>query len=410
MTVFTSFSRYGAAILFLFTTSLLSAQACDISQTAGEDGPSPTAVMAVGQSFQACADGELTSVRFQVGDELSAQELTFRISAGGNTLTADYEQVVQFTGRGDFFVSLDEPFPVDEGATYAFSLLGEVGASRPTVLSVSATDTYDGGSAFTETDGANVSLAGDLNFTLSILPAACGVAQNRQTATATFRRDITVGQSFKACASGMVTQVKVFINGRFSSNFRFDISEGANTINPGYSQDFDARFDGDQVIFLDTPFPVIADSTYAFSVASRVAGSAGVGGIDMDVYDDGSFFSIRDGAVTVLDIDLFFGITIDNNPTPVSVAGMDDGVTNLAAFPNPSTGRFTLGYELTAGRRVDLEVLDLTGRVVNSRALGRQLPGRYQETISAVDLPTGLYLYRIRTEAGPGRARKIAIR
>lgn len=76
----------------------------------------------------------------------------------------------------------------------------------------------------------------------------------------------------------------------------------------------------------------------------------------------------------------------------------DDAPPRLAlagAFPNPVRFGTTIRYSLPAPARVDLEVYDLQGRVVVSRALGIQAAGSREARVPSFASRSGVYLYRL---------------
>jgi hypothetical protein len=69
-------------------------------------------------------------------------------------------------------------------------------------------------------------------------------------------------------------------------------------------------------------------------------------------------------------------------------------------YPNPFNPSTTLNYELSVLSFVDLRVFDLLGREVAVLVDRRQEPGQYAVTFNAGGLPSGMYLYSLRSAAG----------
>ena len=67
----------------------------------------------------------------------------------------------------------------------------------------------------------------------------------------------------------------------------------------------------------------------------------------------------------------------------------------LAAGPNPFSGRTELRYALPRAGSVKLEVFDLAGRPVATPVDGYQQAGRYSATFSARNMAPGVYVARL---------------
>ncbi|NDK54607.1 S8/S53 family peptidase [Pontibacter fetidus] len=65
------------------------------------------------------------------------------------------------------------------------------------------------------------------------------------------------------------------------------------------------------------------------------------------------------------------------------------------AYPNPSTGRSTISYTVTAEGPVAIEVYDVMGRKVQTVVSEKQAAGRHALQFDGSKLPGGTYLYRI---------------
>ncbi|MBI5868028.1 MAG: T9SS type A sorting domain-containing protein [candidate division Zixibacteria bacterium] len=65
-------------------------------------------------------------------------------------------------------------------------------------------------------------------------------------------------------------------------------------------------------------------------------------------------------------------------------------------YPNPFNPSTTIRFALPKHVLVTLTVYNLLGQTVSTLVEGTLSPGEYQITLDATDLPTGLYLYRLR--------------
>jgi hypothetical protein len=65
-------------------------------------------------------------------------------------------------------------------------------------------------------------------------------------------------------------------------------------------------------------------------------------------------------------------------------------------YPNPFNPTTTIRFALPKQVPVTLTVYNLLGQTVSTLVEGTLPPGEYQIALNATDLPTGLYLYRLR--------------
>jgi predicted outer membrane repeat protein len=66
-------------------------------------------------------------------------------------------------------------------------------------------------------------------------------------------------------------------------------------------------------------------------------------------------------------------------------------------YPNPFNPSTTITYDLPERTHVELVVFDLLGRIVAVLVDAQQTPGRYDIHFEAGNLPSGIYLYRLKT-------------
>ncbi len=71
-----------------------------------------------------------------------------------------------------------------------------------------------------------------------------------------------------------------------------------------------------------------------------------------------------------------------------------------AAYPNPSREVINFVFSLPDDGRVELSVYDLSGRRVTSLVNSDMTAGRHEVSWSCADVESGVYLYRLETEAG----------
>ncbi|MCB2203494.1 T9SS type A sorting domain-containing protein [bacterium] len=87
--------------------------------------------------------------------------------------------------------------------------------------------------------------------------------------------------------------------------------------------------------------------------------------------------------------DMMFGVTsVDAEPPrPASV--------QVNAYPNPARDVLSVSLTLPSATAVDIELLDLLGRVRQRRSLGMQSPGTHSMTLNLASEPPGWYILRI---------------
>lgn len=75
----------------------------------------------------------------------------------------------------------------------------------------------------------------------------------------------------------------------------------------------------------------------------------------------------------------------------------EDAEDAIQIFPNPSTGKVTVSYTITAPTDVNVVVYDLSGRVVTQKSLGQKTAGSYENELLISEKP-GQYLLQVQTD------------
>jgi hypothetical protein len=78
-------------------------------------------------------------------------------------------------------------------------------------------------------------------------------------------------------------------------------------------------------------------------------------------------------------------------------------------FPNPFNPCTTITYQLATFCEVELKVYNLLGQNVATLVSERQKPGKHQIKFRADDLPSGMYFYRLQTDQGYVKTRKLIL-
>ena len=112
--------------------------------------------------------------------------------------------------------------------------------------------------------------------------------------------------------------------------------------------------------------------------------------IDYEVY------SLNDPSVSVGgSVILYFTITDvgdDNHP------GLPTNFTLYQNYPNPFNPTTTIAYSLPKASRVELQVVNILGQLVETQDLGSKSPGDHEIEYDASNLASGVYFYRIITD------------
>ena len=79
--------------------------------------------------------------------------------------------------------------------------------------------------------------------------------------------------------------------------------------------------------------------------------------------------------------------------TLVNGTSVIHNINNVAVYPNPSSGLFTLSYDRPTSEILNIDVMDVTGKTIKT------LPVQFNATLTLIDLqdqPDGVYIIRVR--------------
>lgn len=100
-----------------------------------------------------------------------------------------------------------------------------------------------------------------------------------------------------------------------------------------------------------------------------------------------------------------FGGNLDLAIFPVLdiTTGLSNGIskgnlTLLAAFPNPATNDVSINFGLNQTSKVEIEIYDVTGKMVNSIKLDELEAGNHTSKINVSSLNAGVYMYSVKSE------------
>lgn len=111
--------------------------------------------------------------------------------------------------------------------------------------------------------------------------------------------------------------------------------------------------------------------------------------------------STRQGTVVGISGDGSFGNLIDPNAVMITLdmrdfTGVEEEVSTFSVsqnMPNPFGNNTIINYELNSAANVSVEIVDVTGKVVNSINNGTQTAGAYTLELDAADYAEGVYYY-----------------
>lgn len=139
----------------------------------------------------------------------------------------------------------------------------------------------------------------------------------------------------------------------------------------------------------------------AFAIVSTTDGDAGGTELAWEKWDTGQWYSFLEA--WPLDFDIFICPTIDY-ATSIQENFINNIILNI--YPNPISETATIEYNLKYDtKKVEVAVLDMTGKTIFYQEFGPQTAGAYKVTFDASKLTSGTYIYAV--FAGKNRLAKI---
>ncbi|HZF99445.1 MAG TPA: T9SS type A sorting domain-containing protein [Chitinophagales bacterium] len=161
------------------------------------------------------------------------------------------------------------------------------------------------------------------------------------------------------------------------------------------------------------PFPLtipIADSFFVSFTLPRGVGDTVVAAMSThgcypghqvawEMESDSSFQPFNNGTPSSweLNVEIFMAAVIEMQTAGGEVLpAVYKGLTLHPAFPVPAGNALTVKFDLAKAHDVELQITDLTGRVLSRTPLGVQTQGAHQAVLDVTSLPAGVYNYGIR--------------
>ena len=100
--------------------------------------------------------------------------------------------------------------------------------------------------------------------------------------------------------------------------------------------------------------------------------------------------------------DIWLTVRVSSNGKEGLVVGVEE-VENekvelkskLDIFPNPVNDIANIAFATGSNSKITINVVDLQGKVVQSKDLGRKPAGKHRTNINTHDLPSGMYLVKV---------------
>ena len=83
---------------------------------------------------------------------------------------------------------------------------------------------------------------------------------------------------------------------------------------------------------------------------------------------------------------------------PLGINSISNNAGYLRNYPNPFSDHATISFFLPETQQASLEVFDLMGSRVNTLLNDKLVGGKHSISISALDLPAGIYLLKLQTD------------
>lgn len=98
------------------------------------------------------------------------------------------------------------------------------------------------------------------------------------------------------------------------------------------------------------------------------------------------------------------------NVFPVSAASVSNrNLTIFGNYPNPASTSTTIKYSLGKADNVTIQIVDLTGRVINTISENNQSAGEHTVAVDVTNMAAGNYAYIITAKAGGSLAAQLSV-
>ena len=106
--------------------------------------------------------------------------------------------------------------------------------------------------------------------------------------------------------------------------------------------------------------------------------------------------NLKDGSVIEMAIDDIRKLTFDLTTDVQQHGEIIQQLLKIKAYPNPARDLVNLDYTLAVKGSVFLEVYSISGNLVLKKDFGDKQAGQYQYRWNTTDVPSGMYICRIK--------------
>jgi len=149
--------------------------------------------------------------------------------------------------------------------------------------------------------------------------ADCSIAiPNVGGAAVIARPTAPVGQSFVACADGLITHIALYVGISTQASVRLGLEAGTDLLAPAFTQLGTIPTGATRILF-HPGFPVTGGMLYSLSLAP-ISGVLYMGQIEGTTYPDGSLITVEGDVSVLQSTDLPFSVAISDAPVPARIA------------------------------------------------------------------------------------------
>mgnify|MGYP001473175350 CR=1 FL=1 len=106
--------------------------------------------------------------------------------------------------------------------------------------------------------------------------------------------------------------------------------------------------------------------------------------------------NMKNGSEMEFPITEIIKLTFDNSTALEQYSETISQLLKMKAFPNPAREHLNIEYTLSFYGAVSVEIINIKGLRIKALDRGRQDAGEYQLQLYLPDIPTGMYICRIR--------------
>lgn len=160
------------------------------------------------------------------------------------------------------------------------------------------------------------------------------------------------------------------------------------------------------------PSPVIVASEYAIvlsfatasfgndtiGIVSCMSGDPGTTETSWEKWNDNSWHTLAEGwAAADLTLDMVILPVVDQSTAGIESHDFFDGI-KFSAYPNPAANNTKIHYELANQAKVQMDIIDITGKIVMTIDEGNQTRGQHSVSVSTEKMNSGSYFISLKAD------------